>query len=73
MVKVKEIEFLEKNKFRVVLTEGKKRQIRRMFTEIGFRVKDLKRTGIGKLTLENLKEGEWGHLSEKEVTNLLNN
>ena len=71
VVKVKEIKFLDKNKFKIILTEGKKRQIRRMFKEIGFNVKDLARIGIGNLTIGNLKKGEWKYLSEKEVINLL--
>ncbi|WP_394854626.1 pseudouridine synthase [Leptospira ellisii] len=47
--------------YRVVLGEGKKRQIRRMFQASGTRVLDLQRIRVGSIELEklNLKEGEF--------------
>ncbi len=47
------------NKFSIILTEGKNRQIRRMCESLGYTVIDLKRVRIGKIQLEKLKEGEW--------------
>ncbi len=44
--------------FRIVLKQGRKRQIRRMFANLGARVRDLQRTRIGNLLLEDLKLGE---------------
>ena len=67
IVRVKKIKYLEKNKFEIVLTEGKKRQIRRMFKAIGLEVADLKRVSVGKIRLENLKEGSWEKLSNNEI------
>ncbi|TGK05591.1 rRNA pseudouridine synthase [Leptospira langatensis] len=48
----------ESDSFRVVLKQGRKRQIRRMFAALGARVTDLQRIRIGKLTLEKLNIGE---------------
>ncbi|MBU1880691.1 pseudouridine synthase, partial [bacterium] len=55
----------------VILTEGRKRQIRRTFKAIDLPVKELHRQRIGKLTLGKLKVGEWRKLSKNEVAMLL--
>lgn len=52
---------------RIVMTEGKKRQIRRIGTMLGHPVKKLTRTYIGKLGLGTLRRGEWYELDEHEV------
>lgn len=51
----------------LVLTTGKKREIRRMFSFFGYKVLDLKRVRIGRLVLGDLKEGEFILLSKKRV------
>lgn len=57
---------------RMVLQEGKKRQIRRMCRELlGLHVVDLKRTRIGELKLDDLPEGKWRPLTEHERASLL--
>jgi 23S rRNA pseudouridine2605 synthase len=61
----------ERTELRVVLTEGKKRQIRRMFAAAGHRVLRLERVGIDTLELGNLKQGQWRYLSDEEVRKLL--
>ena len=66
IVKVKEIRHAGGDKFKLILTEGKKRQIRRMFNALGYEVIDLVRTRIGKLKLGNLKEGEWERIKAIE-------
>jgi pseudouridine synthase len=71
IVRVKKIESLGENRFKIVLTEGKKRQIRRMFRALGLEVKDLVRTRIGSLELGNLKEGAWAYLTKEEIDGLL--
>lgn len=52
------------------LREGRKRQVRRMFESLGYRVKALKRIAFGPLTLGALKRNEWRLLSMKEVLQL---
>ena len=51
----------------IVMTEGKKRQIRRVASMLGHPVKRLVRTHIGKLAMGNLHPGEWRELNSKEV------
>jgi pseudouridine synthase len=59
------------NWVRVVLREGRNRQIRRMFHTLGYKVKRLMRTAIGPLVLlEEFKAGEFRWLSENEVASL---
>lgn len=52
---------------RIVMTEGKKRQIRRVASLLGHPVRRLIRTHIGMLPLGNLESGKWRDLSPKEV------
>ncbi len=51
---------------RVVLTEGKKRQIRRMCELVGLKVVGLKRVRIGNVMLGNLPLGQWRYLQPNE-------
>lgn len=55
---------------RIILKEGKKRQIREMCRLTGLPVVRLIRVRIGPLRLKNLKAGEWRHLTEDEVAML---
>jgi len=52
---------------RVVLREGRKRQIRRVAAMLGHSVHQLIRVRIGPLRLGNLKPGQWRRLSDAEV------
>lgn len=52
---------------RFILKEGRKRQIRRMCDLVGLRVTDLQRIRIGPLTLGDLPEGRWRHLTLAEL------
>lgn len=56
--------------FKMVLKEGRNRQVRRMFEAIGCPVKFLRRERFGNLALGNLKPGEWRYLGEDEVEKL---
>ena len=56
--------------YRVTVHEGKKRQLRRMFAALGYRVTTLQRIRIGSLLLGNLKEGELRELATSEVAKL---
>lgn len=60
------VEWVNHDQLRFVLTEGKKRQIRRMCEAVGLRVRGLKRVRIGKLRLGNLPEGKWRFLEPDE-------
>src|SRR6185295_8310629 len=55
---------------KIVITEGKNRQVRHMFNKIGFDVKKLKRVAIGLLTLGDLQKGEYGFLDEGTLTRI---
>jgi 23S rRNA pseudouridine2605 synthase len=55
---------------RVVIREGRRRQVRRMLHSVGHKVKSLKRTAFGPLTLGRLKAGEWRELAEGELAAL---
>ncbi|NLN78479.1 MAG: rRNA pseudouridine synthase [Armatimonadetes bacterium] len=54
----------------VVIREGRKRQVRRMFSTVGYHVLSLMRTKIGKLDLTNLREGDSRLLTKREVSDL---
>lgn len=51
----------------LVLTEGRKREVRRMLEHLGFPVIGLTRTAIGPVSDAQLSPGEWRHLSSEEV------
>lgn len=51
---------------RFVLTEGKKRQIRRMCEQVGLKVVGLKRVRIGRVMLGQLPMGQWRYLAPHE-------
>ena len=57
--------------FRIILTQGLNRQIRRMCETLGFKVCTLKRTRIMNLTLGSLKSGEYREVSGGELGELL--
>jgi len=66
-----ELTVLEKRKsssiVKVVIHEGKNRQVRKMCDAIGHPVISLKRIAIGDLYLKNLPEGQWRYLKEEEI------
>jgi len=53
--------------YRLVIREGRKRQIRRMFKAVGHPVTDLKRVGIGPIRLGRLAQGEYRLLTLREI------
>jgi pseudouridine synthase len=55
----------------MVLTEGRNRQIRRMWAAVGHKVRRLVRSAVGALVLENLGPGECRILDQAEVRRLL--
>ncbi len=70
-LRAKDVEVLDRERgiVRVVLEEGKKRQLHRMFAKVGSKVLDLQRTQIGKLKLDDLgiSEGEFKQIEKDDI------
>ncbi|MDH4276008.1 MAG: 23S rRNA pseudouridine(2604) synthase RluF [Gammaproteobacteria bacterium] len=62
---------INKYVFRIILTQGLNRQIRRMCEAFGYDVKRLQRVRIINITLGNLKPGHWRNLTDTELRGLL--
>lgn len=62
----------EYTKIHVTITEGKNREIRKMFAALGREVTLLKRIKIGELTLRGLDRGAYRKLSKQEIAYLMN-
>ena len=60
------VEWVNDDQLRFVLTQGKKRQIRRMCEAVGLQVLGLKRVRIGKVMLGDLPPGQWRYLRADE-------
>lgn len=60
------VERMGKDCFRIILTQGLNRQIRRMCEYFGYQVVSLKRVRIMNLTLSGLEKGEYREITEKE-------
>lgn len=69
--KAKDAEEINSHKMRVVLVEGKNREIRRVFESYDAAIRNLKRVRIGNVELGNLKEGESRDLTKNEIQELL--
>jgi 23S rRNA pseudouridine2604 synthase len=61
-----QVDWQNPEQLRFVLTEGKKRQIRRMCELVGLKVVGLKRIRIGRVVLGNLPAGQWRYLGPNE-------
>ena len=64
------IEKIGKYTFKIILTQGLNRQIRRMCEALGYKVKDLYRTRIMNIEIGDLKEGKTRRLTDKELEGL---
>jgi 23S rRNA pseudouridine2604 synthase len=62
-----EVSWQNPEQLRFVLTEGKKRQIRRMCEQVGLLVTGLKRVRIGRVNLGHLPVGQWRYLMPHEA------
>lgn len=60
------VDWQNPEQLRFVLTEGKKRQIRRMCEQVGLKVVGLKRVRVGNVMLGNLPVGQWRYLQPHE-------
>ncbi|HSP45044.1 MAG TPA: pseudouridine synthase [Chthoniobacterales bacterium] len=68
--RIEKIHSVKPTRVRVVLRQGINRQIRRMFYDVGYEVKKLVRTRIGRLHLGDLPRGHWRPLTKSELTSL---
>lgn len=57
--------------FRIILTQGLNRQIRRMCEALGYEVFKLRRVRIMNITLDGIPNGQWRYLSDQEVNDIL--
>ena len=64
------IEKISEKSFKIILTQGLNRQIRRMCESLGFKVLSLRRIRIVNITLGKLKTGEYRKLSMTELDTL---
>ncbi|MGN0420232.1 MAG: pseudouridine synthase [Acetatifactor sp.] len=64
------VEKIGKYTFRIVLTQGLNRQIRRMCEACGYRVRSLKRIRVMHVLLEDLKPGEYRELGQEDIDRL---
>lgn len=67
LAKAERVEFDSRRRLRVVLTQGYNRQIRRMFSKLGYKVKHLERVRIGQLVLPSLSTGDYQVLNHREI------
>jgi len=65
-LKPAEVEMIADQRLRFVLKEGRNRQIRRMCELVELKVVDLFRVRVGDLTLGDMPEGRWRHLTAEE-------
>jgi 23S rRNA pseudouridine2604 synthase len=65
------VERVSKNVFRIVLTQGMNRQIRRMCDVFDYTVRRLQRVRIVNIHLGQLKPGQWRNLTHAELRGLL--
>jgi 23S rRNA pseudouridine2604 synthase len=65
------VQRVDRNAFRIVLTQGLNRQIRRMCSALGFQVRSLERVRIVNITLDGLARGAWRVLRPEELAGLL--
>ena len=64
------LEQLNDKTFKIILTQGLNRQIRRMCETLGYNVKKLKRIRIMNIKLDGIKYGEWRDLTAEEFNTL---
>ncbi len=69
--RIKRFEILSKRWVRIVLTEGKNREIRKIFSYFGYDVKQLIRVRIGNLELNDLPLGQFRQVTSAEIQTML--
>lgn len=66
-----QVEKLGKCSFRIILTQGLNRQIRRMCEALGYQVTHLKRVRVLNVELKGMRPGTWRKVTDKELKELL--
>lgn len=61
------VKTLSNRKIQIEISEGKNRQVRRMFAALGYNVLDLNRISIGKINMSKLEIGKYRHLTNNEL------
>lgn len=69
--KCRRAEEINARRMKIVLIEGKNREIRNVFQSEGAAIKRLTRVRIGNITIDNMKSGSFRELSDAEVQGLL--
>lgn len=64
------VEKIDDTKFRIILTQGLNRQIRRMCDALGYKVYKLKRVRIMNITLDGIHSGKWRYLTTNEINTI---
>ena len=67
------VEMIDSYSFRIILTQGLNRQIRRMCLALGYKVKTLKRVRIMNIDLGSLETGKYRYLTDTEARELIQN
>jgi 23S rRNA pseudouridine2604 synthase len=62
---------IDQESFRMILTQGLNRQIRRMCSALGYKAQRLQRVRIMNIHLGTLGPGQWRHLTDRELAGLL--
>src|ERR1700686_3057516 len=62
---------IDQESFRMILTQGLNRQIRRMCSALGYKAQRLQRVRIMNIHLGTLSPGKWRHLTDRELAGLL--
>ncbi|MBI3005058.1 MAG: hypothetical protein HYY49_06530 [Ignavibacteriales bacterium] len=70
MAKAIKAKLVSPTQVEISVSEGKNKQVRKMFEAIGYVVLELKRTSHGPLALGSMKEGKKRDLSKEEISSL---
>ena len=65
------VQKLDNITFKITLTQGLNRQIRRMCEYLGYQVKSLTRVRIMEITLDGIAYDSWRYLTDQEIDRLL--
>ncbi len=68
---IKRFELYSRQWTRIILTEGKNREIRRIFEAFGYEIIELIRLRVGCIELDDLKVGHWRTISREEIQALI--